>query len=132
MTDQHRLLIAASFHRSQLSDRVLAGAVLGAAAAIVAVAFGIPGLTLFAVASLLLALAPPRFALAAGFLMSAGTLWLFFATVAVIGCATNPSSCSGPAPGPFAVASGLVLGTGVLLFAATHRRMNPSRDTQRR
>jgi hypothetical protein len=92
--------------------------------AILAVAFGVPGLAVFFALAAGCALARPRFALLAGVLLAAGALWLFFTTQAVVFCAINPSSCSGPAPGPFAVISAVVLGAGVLTLVWTRRRLD--------
>jgi hypothetical protein len=115
-------------HRTVLSDRVLAGAALAALGGILAVALGIPGLTMFAVAAVVLAFARPRFALVAGLLTSAGALWTFFGTQAVLRCAAEPSSCSGTSPVPFAAASVLVLGVGLALLAVSRRQVVRSRD----
>lgn len=119
-------------YRTVASDRVLAGSALGAFGGIVAVALGIPGLTMWALAAVLLAFAPPRFALLAGLLTSSGALWTFFTTQAVLRCAADPSSCSGPSPVPLAAASVLVLGVGLVLLEVTRRQVVRSRDSARR
>jgi hypothetical protein len=117
-------------HRTTLSDRLLLGAVLGAPLAILAVAFGVPGLvTLLAVVALSAFIAP-RFAFLAGLLLAVGALWLFFTTQDALRCATNPTSCSGPEPAPFVVVSAVVFGAGVRTLIGTRRRLlaQPPRD----
>ena len=111
-------------NRSVVSDRALAGSALGALGGILAVSFGTPGLATFAIAAVVSAFIGPRFALAAGVVTSAGALWTFFTTQAVLGCVANPSSCSGPSPVPFAVGSVVVLSAGLVLLAATRRQQS--------
>jgi hypothetical protein len=113
-------------------NRLAFGAVLGSASGVLAVTFGVPGLSLLAVVVALSALIPPRYAFLAGLLIAIGGLWLFFSVRSVIYCAASPSSCSGPQPGPFAVVSGVVLAVGLLALAVTRRRLGPSRDIARR
>ena len=119
-------------NRTVLSDKFLAGAALGAFGGILAVALGFPGLTLFALAAVTLAFAPPRFASVAGLLTSAGALWTFFGTQAVLRRAADPSSCSGTSPVPFAAASVVILGGGLALLAVTRRQVVGSRDIAQR
>jgi hypothetical protein len=116
-------------HRSAISDRFLGGAALGGVGGILAVSFGLPGLTALGVVALLSALVPPRFAFAAGLLTSAGSLWAFFSVQDVFRCATSPSSCSGASTVPFGTVSAIVLATGLVLLFVTGRR---SRDISRR
>lgn len=113
-------------------NRLAFGAVLGSASGVLAVTFGVPGLSLLAVVVALSALIPPRYAFLAGVLIATGGLWLFFSVRAVIFCAANPSSCSGPQPEVFAVVSGVVLAVGLLAFVVTRRRFGPSSDIRRR
>lgn len=116
------------FHRSALSDRFLGGAALGGLGGILAVSFGLPGLTALGAVALLSALVPPRFAFAAGLLTSVGLLWVFFSIQDVLRCATSPSSCSGPSTVPFVAVSAIVLAMGLVLLFVTRRQ---SRDIGR-
>ena len=89
---------------------------------ILAVSFGLPGLTALGAVALLSLLMPPPFAFAAGMLTSVGLLWVFFSVQDVFRCATSPSSCSGPSTIPFGAVSAIVLAAGlVLLFVTRHR-----------
>ena len=117
---------------SLLTSRFAFGAALGSASAILAAALGIPGLALLAVVVALSAVVRPQYAVLAGVLIAAGGLWLFFSVRAVVLCSANPSSCSGPAPGPFAFVSGIVLAVGLLALVVTRRRVGPSSDIGRR
>lgn len=117
------------FCRSAVSDRFLGGAALGGLGSMLAVSFGLPGLTALGAVALLSLLMPPRFAFAAGMLTSAGLLWVFFSVQDVLRCATSPSSCSGPSTVPFGAVSAIVLATGLVLLFITRRR---SRDIARR
>jgi hypothetical protein len=114
-----------SFRRSAVSDRFLGGGALGALGGILAVSFGLPGLTVLAAVALLSLLVPPRFAFAGGMLTAAGLLWAFFSVQDTLRCATSPSSCSGPSTVPFSALSAIVLVTGLILVFMTRRR---SRD----
>lgn len=111
------------FRRTAYADRVLAGAAIGAVGGVLAVPFGLPGLAMFGVVALVSALVPPRFTFLGGLLTSAGALWVFFTTQAVVRCAANPSSCSGPSPLPFAAASAIVLAVGLLLLVVSRRSL---------
>jgi hypothetical protein len=122
-------MIVEGFHRSAVSDRFLGGAALGGLGGILAVSFGIPGLTVLGAVALLSLLVPPRFAFAAGLLTFAGLLWVFFSVQDVFRCATSPSSCSGASTVPFGLVSAIVLATGLVLLFVTRRR---SRDNSRR
>jgi hypothetical protein len=113
------------FRRSAVSDRFLGGAALGGLGSILAVSFGLPGLTALGVVALLSLLMPPRFAFAAGMLTSAGLIWVFFSVQDVQRCATSPSSCPGPSTVPFGAVSAIVLAAGLVLLLITRRR---SRD----
>jgi hypothetical protein len=109
-------------------SRLALGAVLGSGLGTIAAALGVPGLVLLGVVVARSALIPPRYAFLAGVLIGAGGVWLFFSTRAVVVCQANPSSCSGPAPEPFAVVSGIVVAVGVVALIATRRRLGRSRD----
>ena len=115
-----------------MTNRLAFGAVLGSAAGIFAAALSVPGLPLIAVVVALAAIVPPKYAMLAGVLIAAGGLWTFFSVRAVIFWAMNPSSCSGPAPTPFAIVSGVVLAIGILALVVTRRRLGPPSDTRRR
>jgi hypothetical protein len=113
------------FRRGAVSDGFLGGTALGGLGGILAVSFGLPGLTALGAVALLSLLKPPRFAFAAGMLTSAGFLWVFFSVEEVFRCATSPSSCSGASTVPFGAVSAIVLATGLFLLFVTRRR---SRD----
>jgi hypothetical protein len=115
---------------ASVASRFAVGAVLGSGLGTLAAALGVPGLLLLAVVIALSALIPPRYAFLAGILVAAGGVWLFFSTRAVVFCEANPSSCSGPAPEPFAVASGVVLAVGLVALVATRRHLSRSTDSE--
>jgi hypothetical protein len=117
------------FRRTAFTDRFLQGAALGGLGAILAVSFGLSGLTALGAVVLLSLVVPPRFAFAAGMLTSIGLLWVFFSVQDILRCATSALSCSGPSTFPFDAVSAIVLATGLLLLFATRRR---ARDVARR
>jgi hypothetical protein len=115
-----------------MTNRLAFGAVLGSASGIFAAALGVPGLLLLAVVVALAALVQPRYAMLAGVLIAAGGLWTFFSLRAVFFCAMYPSSCSGPAPAPFALVSGVVFAVGILALVMTRRRLGRPSDIGQR
>ena len=119
-------------HRTAVSSRVLGGAAVGAGAAVLAVAFGFPGLSAFALAAVVSAFVPPRFAFLGGLLFAAGAIWTFFGVRAAIACAVAPASCSGTSPVPFALVSAVVLTIAVVLLARTRVNASASSDIRRR
>lgn len=111
---------------ARFTSRLIAGAAVGTVAGILIDILGVRGLALFVVVVAASAFVRPRFASLAGVLISAGGLWLFFSVQAVVVCAVNPASCSGPSPVPFAAVAGLVLAAGIVTLAKTRPRPNRS------
>ena len=111
---------------ASVTRRLFAGVLIGAVAGVLVDVLGVRGLLLLLSVIAVSALVPPRFALLAGVLIAAGSLWLFFSLQAVIVCSLNPSSCSGPRPEPFAGVAGIALAAGIVALQWTRQRRKPS------
>jgi len=103
----------------------LAGLVLGALLGLVcllAPVAVIPGLVVWA----WLIGRQPRYFGASGALVGFGAVWLLLISQASFRC-SNDATCTQPDVTPWLVISAVILGAGVLVGLASHRRMNPRR-----